>query len=149
MSFASQIIAVGRMKKASSFAPAYTEYEKRLKGKLELIELDGQTQSDELRKIKDKISLTSPLIVLDEKGKTLSSVAFSKKIADLQQIKPGKIQFVIGGADGLDDEIRQKADVVLSFGKLTWPHMLARVMLIEQIYRAGLILSNHPYHREG
>ena len=58
------------------------------------------------------------------------------------------MQFVIGGADGLNDEIRNRASILLSFGQQTWPHMLARVMILEQIYRAQQILKNHPYHRE-
>lgn len=149
MNFNSQIIAIGRMKSASPFAPLYFEYEKRLKGKVELIELDGRDQKEELEKIKSKLSSSCPKIALDETGKQLSSVEFANKLQDIQNIKSGKIQYVIGGADGLDDDIRQSADLVLSFGRLTWPHMLARVMLVEQIYRAGLILDNHPYHREG
>jgi len=147
--FYAQIIAIGRMKKTSHFASAYSEYEKRLQGAIELFELEGRDQKEELEKIKNKLSSNAPIIALDETGKTLSSVQFSQKITDLQQIKTGKFQFIIGGADGLNDEIRAQADLVLSFGKLTWPHMLARVMLIEQIYRAQLILSNHPYHKEG
>ena len=149
MGFHSQIIAIGRMKKSSPFYAGYTEYEKRLKGKIEIFELEGRNQKDELDKIKSKISDTSPLIALDETGKTLSSVELSQKISTLQNIKTGKFQFILGGADGLDDDIRARADLVLSFGRLTWPHMLARVMLIEQIYRTQLILSGHPYHREG
>ncbi len=149
MSFLSQIIAVGRMKNTSPFYSAYMEYDKRLKGKIELIELEGRDQKQELEKIKAKLSPSSILIALDETGKTLSSIELSKKIIDLQTIKPGKVQFILGGADGLDNDIRGRADLVLSFGRLTWPHMLARVMLVEQIYRARLIATNHPYHREG
>lgn len=147
--FSAQIIAIGRMKKTSPFAPAYAEYEKRLKNQIQLFELEGKNQKDELDKIKEKLNNSAPIIALDETGKTLSSTEFSQKITDIQNIKSGKFQFIIGGADGLDDELRQRADLVLSFGRLTWPHMLARVMLIEQIYRAQLIISGHPYHREG
>ena len=147
--FQSQIIAIGRMKNSSPFAQSYAEYDKRMQGAVELFELEGRNQKDELEKINAKLIPSSPIIALDEKGKTLSSVEFANKISDIQNITTGKFQFIIGGADGLDDGIRQKANLVLSFGRLTWPHMLARVMLIEQIYRAQLILSNHPYHREG
>ena len=149
MSFYSQIIAIGRMKKSSPFYSPYQEYEKRLKGKLELLELEGSNQKEELNKLKSKIDKNAPLIALDETGDVISSLEFSQKISKIQNIKTGKFQFVIGGADGLDGDIRQQADLVLSFGRLTWPHMLARVMLIEQIYRTQLILSGHPYHREG
>ena len=149
MSFQSHIIAIGKMKSSSPFRVAYEEYNKRLKGSIELSELDGKTTADEHTKIQAKLNPQAPIIALDELGKTLSSQELSKKIGDLQQIKSGKVQFIIGGADGLSNEIRNQADLVLSFGRLTWPHMLARVMLIEQIYRAGLIMNNHPYHREG
>ncbi len=60
-----------------------------------------------------------------------------------------KISFIIGGAEGLDASVIARADAVISFGKLTWPHMLARVMLAEQVYRAQMILAGHPYHRAG
>ena len=149
MTFHSQIIAIGKMKARSPYAPAYTEYDKRLKNTLSLFELEGRDTHDERQKIISKLDTNAPIIALDELGKTLSSVELSKNIEKLQQIKSGKVQFIIGGADGLDDDIRARADLILSFGRLTWPHMLARVMLVEQIYRATLIMSNHPYHREG
>lgn len=149
MSFLSQIIAVGRLKSSSHFYAPYEEYSKRLKGKIKLIEIEGRNQKEELEKIKSKLTPSSPLIVLDETGKSLTSIKFSQTITNLQNTKSGNIQFIIGGADGLDDDIRDRADLILSFGKMTWPHMLARTMLIEQIYRAQLILANHPYHREG
>ncbi len=148
MSFHVEIIAVGKLKTSSPFHTLFDEYAKRLQGKLSLIELEGRDQTDELQKIAAKLSPSSALIVLDEKGKSLPSITFAKKLEDLQLHKPGKIQFVIGGADGLNDDIREQADLLMSFGAQTWPHMLARVMLIEQIYRAQQILANHPYHRE-
>ena len=148
MSFIVEIIAVGKLKNSSPFYVLYDDYARRLQGKLTLHELDGHTQADELKNIQAKLSPSNILIVLDEKGKSLPSMKFAKKLEELQQIKPGKIQFVIGGADGLSDDIRSQADLVMGFGAQTWPHMLARVMLIEQIYRAQQILANHPYHRE-
>ncbi len=148
MSFHVEIIAVGRLKKTSPHYTLFDDYTKRLLGSFNLIELDGHNQADELKKIKEKLTPPSPLIILDERGKSLSSIDFSKKLEDFQINRPGKMQFVLGGADGLDADIRAKADLVLSFGALTWPHMMARVMLVEQIYRAQQILANHPYHRE-
>lgn len=148
MSFNVEIIVVGKLKTASPFYTLFDNYARRLHGKMTLIELEGRDQSEELGKISSKLSSSSALIVLDEKGKSLPSTQFAKKLEDLQHYKPGTIQFVIGGADGLNDDIRQKADLVMGFGAQTWPHMLARVMLIEQIYRAQQILANHPYHRE-
>lgn len=148
MSFHVEIIAVGKLKAASPFYTLFDNYARRLQGKMILIELEGRDQSKELDNIISKLAPSSALIVLDEKGKSLPSSQFAKKLEELQHHKPGKLQFVIGGADGLSDDIRQKADLVMSFGAQTWPHMLARVMLIEQIYRAQQILANHPYHRE-
>jgi 23S rRNA (pseudouridine1915-N3)-methyltransferase len=139
------LIAIGRMKAKSIYFPAFQEYQKRLKSNLNIIEFEGQNQKDEIQKIQSKISPDAALIVLDEKGKSLSSVEFTKTIEGFDN---KKLQIVIGGADGLNDDIRKNADLVLSFGKQTWPHMMARVMIIEQLYRTQQILANHPYHRE-
>lgn len=148
MSFNIELIAVGKMKKSSPFFTLFDVYTKRLNGKFNLIELEGHNQAEEIKKITEKLSAPSPLIVLDERGSNLPSIQFAKKLEDFQISTPGKIQFVIGGADGLDDNIRQKANIIMNFGKMTWPHMMVRVMLAEQIYRAQQILANHPYHRE-
>ena len=86
--------------------------------------------------------------MLDEKGKTITSSEFARDIELFQTSKNGKTQIIIGGADGLSDEIRQRADLLLSFGQQTWPHMMVRIMLLEQLYRAEKIIANHPYHRE-
>ena len=87
------------------------------------------------------------VVALDEKGKTLSSPAFSEKLRRWRDDGIKDIVFVIGGADGLDQAVRSRADLVVSFGAQTWPHLLVRGMLVEQIYRAQCILSGHPYHR--
>ena len=87
------------------------------------------------------------LVALDERGKTITSRDFAGRFEHWQNDSRGSAAFVIGGADGLSDDVRKKADLVLSFGAMTWPHMLVRVMLIEQIYRASSILAGHPYHR--
>lgn len=148
MSFSLEIIAVGKLKPSSHFHAAFHEYERRLQGKFLLIEIEGHNQAEELEKITAKIDPAAAIIVLDEKGKSLPSVQFAKKLEELQQIKSTKFQCIIGGADGLNDEIRKKADLLISFGHQTWPHMMVRVMLMEQLYRAQQILANHPYHRE-
>jgi len=85
---------------------------------------------------------------LDERGQALSSIAFAQHIEAWQNDGCSHLGIIIGGADGLAPEVRQHAALILSFGKLTWPHMLARAMLCEQLYRAQSILRNHPYHRE-
>ena len=89
-----------------------------------------------------------PLIALDERGKTLTSPAFADMLANWRDAGHPEACFLIGGADGLAPELRAKADFSLSLGKMVWPHMLARVMLTEQLYRAASILAGSPYHRE-
>lgn len=142
------IIAAGKNKKSSPFHALWEQYAKRLQWKCNLIEIEARSPQEELQKLKDKINPSLPLIALDEKGKTLSSIEFSKHIENIQLDSTGGIQFILGGADGLDNEIRQQARLIMSFGRQTWPHMMARVMLLEQIYRAQQILAGHPYHRE-
>ena len=88
-------------------------------------------------------------IVLDERGKALSSVELARKLEAWRDGGKREALFLIGAADGHDDEIRKKADLLMSFGPATWPHLLVRAMLAEQLFRATSILANHPYHREG
>jgi 23S rRNA (pseudouridine1915-N3)-methyltransferase len=87
------------------------------------------------------------LCVLDERGKTVTSPEFADLLATWRDQGVGDAAFLIGGADGLHPDLRQEADVALSLGKMVWPHMLARVMLTEQLYRAASILAGSPYHR--
>ena len=88
-------------------------------------------------------------IVLDEKGQALSSMELAQKLENWRDSGKREARFLIGGADGHAAEQRVSADLLLSFGKATWPHLLARAMLAEQLFRATSILANHPYHREG
>jgi 23S rRNA (pseudouridine1915-N3)-methyltransferase len=87
------------------------------------------------------------ICTMDERGDVMSSPAFAKKLAAWRDQGRQDVAFVIGGADGIDPSLRAKADASLSFGKMVWPHMLVRVMLAEQLYRAASILSGGPYHR--
>jgi 23S rRNA (pseudouridine1915-N3)-methyltransferase len=87
-------------------------------------------------------------IVLDERGKAMSSMQFAKDLERWRDSGKREARFFIGAADGHDEEQRVEADVLLSFGLATWPHLLVRAMLAEQLYRATSILANHPYHRE-
>ncbi len=89
------------------------------------------------------------LILLDEKGEALSSSELARQLEGWRDRGMREAQFRIGGAGGFDDGQRGEADLLLSFGRATWPHLLARAMLAEQLYRATSILANHPYHREG
>ena len=88
-------------------------------------------------------------IVLDERGKTLSSTELSALLERWRDGGKREARFLIGAADGHDEERRRTADLLLSFGAATWPHLLVRAMLAEQLFRATSILANHPYHREG
>ncbi|MBO0144231.1 23S rRNA (pseudouridine(1915)-N(3))-methyltransferase RlmH [Agrobacterium sp. Ap1] len=87
------------------------------------------------------------LVLLDERGKTLDSQAFSDAIGRYRDNGKRDMMLAIGGADGLDPELRAKADLVLNLGTMTWPHQLVRILIAEQLYRAVTILSGHPYHR--
>jgi len=86
-------------------------------------------------------------ILLDERGKDIGSEELARSISRFGESGRKNLVFAIGGPDGHDPELRDDADLVLSFGKLTWPHQLVRVMLAEQLYRSATILSGHPYHR--
>jgi len=88
-------------------------------------------------------------IILDEKGEQLPSLALAKKLETWRDGGKREARFLLGGADGFGDDERRGADLLLAFGKATWPHLLARAMLAEQLFRATSILANHPYHREG
>jgi len=87
------------------------------------------------------------LVAMDGKGKTLSSEAFAQRLGRWRDDGIADLAFVIGGADGLHPSLIGEADLSLSLGAMTWPHMLARAMLMEQLYRAHTILAGHPYHR--
>lgn len=91
---------------------------------------------------------TSFKIILDERGAALRSLDFARKLEKLRDQGAPEIAFLIGGADGHPQAMRDAADLTLSLSAMTWPHGLARLMLLEQIYRAATILAGHPYHRE-
>lgn len=96
----------------------------------------------------EKSIATGALIcTLDERGRHMTSPEFARLLANWRDHGRSDVAFVIGGADGIDPSLRAKADHSLSFGKMVWPHMLARAMLCEQLYRATSILANKPYHR--
>lgn len=147
------VIVIGRLRKGPYY-DLIQEYQKRTRWPLTVYELESKytepahIQGDEARRITEHIKDSAFVIVLDERGDGLRSLDFAKTLEKLQNNGNDHIQFIIGGADGLTDDLRNRANLLLSFGQQTWPHMLARVMLLEQIYRAQQILSGHPYHRE-
>lgn len=149
-----EIIAVSRMRN-NMFSDLISQYQSRITWTLRVHEIESKhkdsqkANDDENSKILQRLNKSAVVIALDERGKTLKSIAFSKTLNDFNDQGRRDIQFVIGGANGLSHDIHQRADIILSFGAQTWPHLLARVMLLEQIYRAQQIIAGHPYHREG
>ena len=146
-----RILAVGKQK-SSPAKDLCAEYLKRLNWDVSLKEIDtpkGATAAQEAPIILKSLEKQQGLVVaLDERGETLSSPDFARRLPKWQEQAPGnEIVFLIGGADGFDNAVREKARFLLSFGKQTWPHMLVRVMLLEQVYRAQQIIAGHPYHR--
>lgn len=151
--FKVDVIAVTRIRKGA-YADLIADYSGRIRWPLTIHEIEARSseperaQLEEQEKILKLIDSHAVVIVLDERGDGLRSLDFAKTLERFQNSGEGHLQFIIGGADGLLDEVRSRANILLSFGQQTWPHMLARVMLLEQIYRAQQILCGHPYHRE-
>ncbi|WP_024587083.1 23S rRNA (pseudouridine(1915)-N(3))-methyltransferase RlmH [Aliihoeflea sp. 2WW] len=119
-------------------------------GVTEIAESQARSAEQRMREEADRLESAlgdAALVLLDERGKNMTSPAFSDYLS--RHIDGGRKTMIvaIGGADGHDPALRAKADLLLSFGALTWPHQLVRVLLAEQLYRASTILSNHPYHR--
>ncbi len=107
----------------------------------------GGGMAAEAELLRKAVPAGARLALLDERGKTLSSPEFARLLARWRDDGAQDAAFVIGGADGIDPALRAEADIALSFGPMVWPHMLARVMLAEQLYRAASILAGAPYHR--
>ena len=142
-----EIIAVGRLRQGP-LLDLYNEYSKRLQWSLTLHEIDDRKPDQIDKKILEKLNTQARIFILDERGKSVTSPAFANRMGSFIADGIKDVQFIIGGADGHSEDVRKKANFLLSFGSQTWPHMLARVMLVEQIYRAQQILAGHPYHRE-
>ena len=149
-----KIICVGKIKE-NYLKEAISEYEKRLRKytKLELIEVLDSTGDDiskilmsEKEKIDKHIQEKDYVITLEIEGKMLSSVEFSQTLDQITQ-HYANVTFIIGGSYGLDEAIKKRANLALSFSKLTFPHQLFRVLLLEQIYRTYRILNNESYHK--
>ena len=148
-----EILAVSRLRKGP-YAELIDLYKTRIRWDLKIHEIEARTsdpttaQQEESEKILKLINKHAIVIALDERGNGLKSLDFAKTLEKFKNNGENHFQFIIGGADGLTDEVRNTASIMLSFGQQTWPHLLARVMLLEQIYRAQQILAGHPYHRE-
>lgn len=147
-----QILAIGKLRGGE--AEWCDEYAKRLKGSVTIKEMavsknlpEDATQKAEADLLLAAIPAKSFIVLLDERGKDMTSREFSAKLTAWQE-QSGQVTFLIGGASGVTDKVRAAAQVTLGFGQLTWPHRLVRVMLLEQLYRAQQIASGHPYHRD-
>jgi 23S rRNA (pseudouridine1915-N3)-methyltransferase len=134
-----RIIAVGKLKQ-SPLLDLCHEYLKRMTWQVTVKELGEKDNAA------DHIPEGAIIVALDERGDTLTSPDLARK-CEKWQMMAAPVVFLIGGADGFDNETRKKAHFLMSFGKQTWPHMMVRVMLLEQLYRAQQIIAGHPYHR--
>lgn len=136
------VIARGKIGRSPE-AELVARYEKRIGWPVRLTELPetgGRIPEPQM---------PSRTVLLDERGDALGSEDFAAKLERWRDEGVRETRFLIGAADGHSDEERAAADLLFSFGKATWPHLLARAMLLEQLYRATTIIANHPYHRAG
>ena len=156
-----QVVGIGRLKAGPEKTLA-EEYQTRLEGlgrkagitKLTVTDFaESQSQTASQRQNEEAKLLASALapkaftLALDERGKSMTSEAFSTLLQRHLDQGTQDLAFLIGGPDGHSPETRKTAGQLLSLGEMTWPHRLVRVMLLEQIYRAVTIMVNHPYHR--
>ena len=130
----------------------FESYRKRLPWPLELreVRVGGGGEAGREREAAALLKGLPPnayVVALDGAGKALTSEAFATRLANVRDDGTAVIAFLIGGADGHGDPVLARADMVLSLGPMTWPHLLVRAMLAEQLWRAASILSGHPYHR--
>lgn len=147
------IAAVGRARKGPEQA-LIDGYRQRLRWPIEIREVEERRPLDtagrkrrEATLLRAAIPADAMIVALDECGKSLDSEVFAAQLGQWQDTGIRDIAFLIGGADGLDQDLRAQAALVIALGPMTWPHLLARSMLVEQLYRAECILAGHPYHR--
>ena len=150
------ILAVGNSKK-TLLRPLIEHFIKLIPRLKTIIEINSKIKDWNLRKkdennqifnwIKKNASVETKLIFLDKSGMKISSKEFSTLLSNWRDYSISNCIFVIGGSSGLDNKLFKMSDTVISFGNNTWPHMLFRVMLLEQLYRADCITKKHPYHR--
>jgi 23S rRNA (pseudouridine1915-N3)-methyltransferase len=148
------IAAVGRDRSGPTRG-LFDDYCRRCPWPVNLVEVPPRTAAplerrlaEEAERLSSAVSRDAVLIALDENGRNLTSRALASRIGAWHSQGRGEFAFLIGGPDGLDPALIQRADLVLALGRMTWPHRLVRVLLAEQLYRAGTILTGHPYHRD-
>jgi 23S rRNA (pseudouridine1915-N3)-methyltransferase len=145
------IAAIGKLRKGPE-QELFDTYVKRLPWSVTVKDFAesgaGQDRRDrEGERLLKAVPSGATIVALDEHGTALDSVGFADRLKGWRDGGIGDVAFLIGGADGHSEEVRKKADLLLSFGPMTWPHLMVRGMLAEQLYRASTILSGHPYHR--
>lgn len=155
------IAAVGRLKQGPERDLA-AAYRKRAEAvgrafglrEIEIVEIrESRAQDAERRRVEESIAIANVIperavaVILDERGDNLDSMALASLLQKWRADDLPTVCFIIGGADGLASSLRERAKLKLAFGATTWPHQLVRIMLMEQLYRAGTILAGHPYHR--
>ena len=141
------VVAVGRDRDAA-LRRVFDEYVRRCPWPIRLTELrSADRPTDELARLRNAIPPGAAVIALDERGCDLDSAKFAARIAEWRNAGRGDLAFLIGGPDGLPAPLPAQADLVLALGRMTWPHRLVKVLLVEQLYRASTILAGHPYHR--
>lgn len=152
------ILAVGN-KLPDWVAKGCAEYIKRMPRELPLsvVEVKPEPRGSKTReqllaaeksRLQAALSGFSRVVVLDERGTDLTTVKLAQRLEDWMR-EGGDTAFIIGGADGIDEELKQRADAMIRLSSLTLPHAMARLVLCEQLYRAVSVVKNHPYHREG
>ena len=148
-----QLIAVGRARSGPE-RDLFEHYIARLSWPtgLKEVEVRGNLPATRLKAREGELLLAAiptaaKVVALDERGSELSSEEFAENLGVWRDEGVKDVAFVIGGADGLDETVRARADLLLAFGRVTWPHLLVRGLLAEQLYRAQQILAGHPYHR--
>jgi 23S rRNA (pseudouridine1915-N3)-methyltransferase len=144
------ITAIGKLRKGPE-QQIFDNYVKRLPWTVtvrDFAEPSGQDrQAREGERLLKAVPAGARIVALDERGAALDSMGFAERLRGWRDGGVGDLAFLIGGADGHGPKVRERADVLLSLGPMTWPHLLVRAMLAEQLYRASSILAGHPYHR--
>ncbi len=149
------VVGIGRWSSGPE-RELFERYAARCAWRLDLIELvlkrpvpPGRMRAAEAELIAPHVAGSSPVVVLDEGGRLVSSLEIAQSLGAWRDAAAGPVRFVIGGADGIEARLRARADAAWALGRVTWPHLLVRALLAEQLYRAGSILAGHPYHRAG
>lgn len=156
-----ELVAVGRLKPGPEQI-LIEDYQQRIMAvgpalgfsSFKCLEIDlrggdpGQRRTRENEALRDAASGHDYVIGLDRSGRSLTSRGFADLLAAVRDDGHGRLGFMIGGSDGFDEDTRRHANKLISFGAQTWPHLLVRVMVMEQIYRSLSLLAGHPYHRD-